>query len=52
MNVKNSQENNDFINLKNNEELVKKHYKYWIKFKDELFQYLLEIIKFGKIKMF
>ncbi|APE74364.1 hypothetical protein SCITRI_00459 [Spiroplasma citri] len=52
MNVKNSQENNDFINLKNNEELVKKHYKYWIKFKDELFQYLLEIIKLEKIKMF
>ncbi|WP_338989209.1 hypothetical protein [Spiroplasma endosymbiont of Seladonia tumulorum] len=52
MNVKNSHNNNDLTNLKNNEELVKKHYKYWIKFKDELFEYLLEIIKPGKIKMF
>ncbi len=52
INVKNSHNNNDLANLKNNEELVKKHYKYWIKFKDELFEYLLEIIKLGKIKMF
>ncbi|MBH8623037.1 MULTISPECIES: hypothetical protein [Spiroplasma] len=39
-------------NEQNNENIVKRHYEYWIKFKDKLFGYLYEIIKLGKITSF
>ncbi|WP_283272781.1 hypothetical protein [Spiroplasma sp. SV19] len=39
-------------NEHNNENTVKHHYEYWIKFKNQLFAYLHEIIKIGKINAF
>lgn len=39
-------------NIQNNKNAAKQHYEDWIKFKNELFEYLWEIIKIGKIKSF
>lgn len=54
MKLENLQDHNPIVenNEQTNESVVKRHYKYWIKFKDELFGYLCEIIKLGKITSF